>query len=208
MAISYPLALPPGYSVDVADMTLVQRNVVGVSESPFTFEQQVFRHQAQRWEVAVMTNPLTKADAEPWRAWFSSLGGRYGTFLMGDPTGGVPRGSALGDPKFRVDSQSGLTIDFYDGETSVNSWLLPGDYVQVGSQSGAHLHRVLNTVTTNASGAGLIEIWPRLRASPLVGTSFRVTSAVGVWRLLENAMAEEMVAPGLFRFSFQAAEAM
>jgi hypothetical protein len=184
------------------------RNVVGVSESPFTLIQQIYLHPGARWEITVTLNPLPPGPGDEWRAWLASLQGRYGTFLMGDPTRQTARGIAGGTPKVRVDSQTGSTLDFYDASTTVSSWLLPGDYIQVGSASSSHIHRVLAKVTTNDSGAGLVDIWPPLRTSPASGDVLYVSSTSGLWRLSENSIAEEIIAPGIFRVSFSAMESL
>lgn len=204
--ISYPVSIPS--AADIAEMTIVPRNVVGISESPFTFEQQVFQHQGQRWEINVQTNILPRASANDWRAFLSSLMGAYGTFAMGDPMGGVPRGTAAGSAKVRVDSQTGNELDFYDAETSVNSWLVPGDYIQLGTGGSATLHRVIARPTTNASGAGILDIWPRLRSSPSSGAAIIVRSAVGLWRLIPGSVVETLVTPNNVQLSFAAMEAL
>jgi hypothetical protein len=206
MTISYPVSVPN--QADIAEMTLVMENRVGISESPFTFEQQVFQHQGQRWGITVTLNPLSRLRAAEWRAWLTSLMGAYGTFLMGDPLGVQPSGSGGGTPKVRVGSQSGNALDIYAASTSVNSWLLPGDYLQVGSQSTAHFHRVLSRVTTNASGAALIDVWPRVRSFPTSGSSVFVQSTVGLWRLVPDSQAEVLITPNNVQLSFSAKEAL
>lgn len=206
MTISYPVRVPN--QADVAEMTLVLQNVVGVTDSPFTFQQQTFQHPGQRWVATVTLNPLSRTAAAEWRAWIASLMGAYGTFLMGDPLGSVPRGSAGGAPKTRTSSQTGNTLDIYAAETSVNSWLLGADYIQVGSGASAHFHRVLQTVTTNASGAALLDIWPRIHTIPASGEKIYVTSTVGVWRLAPGTESEVLVSPNNVLISFTAVEAL
>lgn len=206
MAITYPLAIPNLSAI--ASFTLTRENVVGVSQSPFTFEQQVYQHQGQRWGATLETHPLPRASIEEWRAWLTSLMGAYGTFLMGDPMAQVPRGSAGGTPKVRVGSQSGNELDIYDAETSVNSWLLPGDYIQVGSSSTAALYRVLTQPTTNASGAALLDVWPRLRSIPSSGAVIYVNSCVGRWRLTAGSESETFYSPNNIALAFSAVEAL
>jgi len=206
MTIVYPLNIPN--QADIAEMTLIRSNRVGLSTSPFTYEMQLIQHQGQRWETTVELNALPRNVAEEWRAWLAALMGPAGTFLMGDPLGVNPRGSAGGTPMIRVESQSGNLVDIYAAEVSVNSWLVPGDYMQIGDTLTAHFHRVLNIVTTNASGAAVVDIWPRLRGSPASGSAISVQSTVGIWRLIPGSESETLVTPNNIRLSFSAVEAL
>jgi len=51
MAITYPLSTPTNKTI--ASITLVARNVIGVSTSPFNFKQQVHQYSGQRWEADI-----------------------------------------------------------------------------------------------------------------------------------------------------------
>lgn len=93
MAISYPLSLPT--SIGIANITLTANNAVAISESPFTYQQQIVAHPGQRWSATVSVPPLRREYVEPWVAMLLSLKGQVGTFLLGDPNGATPRGSAL-----------------------------------------------------------------------------------------------------------------
>jgi hypothetical protein len=83
MAITYPLSLPT--DIGIAEIELRASNVVGISESPFTYKQQVVQHQGQRWEASVSIPAVRKDLMEPWIAFLLKLKGVYGTFLLGDP---------------------------------------------------------------------------------------------------------------------------
>ena len=51
MSVTYPLSTPTNKTV--AEITLIARNVVGVSTSPFTFKQQTYQFSGQRWEADI-----------------------------------------------------------------------------------------------------------------------------------------------------------
>jgi len=206
MTITYPLTLPTSNSSDIAEVTFTMRNVVGLSESPFSYIQQTYLHAGARWEMYVRLNPLERAGAAAWRAWLASLRGRYGTFLMGDPTGAQARGA----PKNAIvanSGQSGSVLSIVSS-ASVAGFFLPGDYVQLGVAGSARLHRVLSTVTTSSNGFGLIDIWPPLRSIPSSGDTVVVQSTVGVWRLAANDVTEALVSPGLYQLEFSGVEAL
>jgi hypothetical protein len=48
------------------------------------------------------------------------------------------------------------------------------------------LHRVLNPVDSDGSGLALIDIWPRLRESPIDGAQLILSACKGVFRLADN----------------------
>ena len=62
MSISYPLSTPTNKTV--AEITLIARNVVGVSTSPFTFKQQTYQFSGQRWEVDIKLPIMQRDNAE------------------------------------------------------------------------------------------------------------------------------------------------
>jgi hypothetical protein len=207
VAITYPRDLP-GPSSDIALMTITAENVVGISESPFTFDQQVHQHQGQVWRMTCELNPLARISAEPWIAWLQSLNGRYGTFLMGDPSGTTPRGSAGGSPKLSTGSATGLTVPIYAASSGTTNWLRAGDYIQIGTGADSRLHRNLQDVNTTSGGVATLDIWPRLRTTPASGSAVVVSSTVGVWRLMDNAAVWTVTGPGIYRIAFSAQEAL
>ena len=56
--IAYPLSTPN--SIGIAEITLRARNAVAISESPFSFNQQIVRHAGQRWEADVTIPPVRR----------------------------------------------------------------------------------------------------------------------------------------------------
>lgn len=93
MAITYPLSPPT--NIGIANIILSADNATAISQSPFTFSQQVIKHQGERWRASVSLPPMKAVDAEYWVAFLLSLRGQYGTFRLGDPNYTSPRGTAL-----------------------------------------------------------------------------------------------------------------
>lgn len=208
MAITYPLTFP---TTGVASVNLIARNVVGSSISPFTFNLQVHRHQGQRWEADITLPPMKRAEAEVWISFFMKLYGSYGTFTMGDPNGATPRGTAsttAGTPVVNGASQTGGELAIDGLPASETGYLLAGDYIQLGSGTGAQLYKVLDDVDTNASGEATVTIWPDLRSSPADDATVVVSNAVGLFRLGTNTTDWQINQAGFYSMTFGAVEAL
>jgi hypothetical protein len=84
----------PTSVIGISEIELRAENTVGITQSPFTFRQQVFRYPGQRWTASVSIAPVNREFGEPWVAFLLALNGPAGTFLLGDPLGACPRGAA------------------------------------------------------------------------------------------------------------------
>ncbi len=160
-------------------MTIKPASVVAVSESPFTYKQQVQEGRGQRWAVEITLPPMVRGQAEPWFALFMRLNGRAGTFVMGDVDGAVPRGLASGSPVVAGAGQSGNALQTSGWSAGVSGVLLAGDWVQLGNR----LHKVMADVDSDANGGAVLPLWPRLRESPADAMPLILENTVGVWRL-------------------------
>lgn len=208
MAITYPLSLPT--VINIRSITLTAKNSVGISTSPFTYTQQVYKHQGQRWQADVSLPPMTRAEAEEWFSFLVKLNGQFGTFLLGDPHS-APRGSAsssAGTPVVNGASQTGSTLAIDGLPASATGYLKAGDYIQLGAGSTATLHKVLNDVDSNASGEATLDIWPDLRSSPADDATVVVSSAVGLFRLASNEVNVDINEIEHFGITFAAIEAL
>ena len=194
MAISYPLALPT--SIGIADITLSANNAVAISQSPFTFQQQIIRHPGQRWTASVSIPPVRRDLAEPWVAFLLAMNGPVGTFLLGDPNGKSPRGTATSATITGTAGSSSPTI-------TMTGTLLAGDYIQIGSGATATLHKVL----IDRSGTGTVEIWPALR-SDVTGATATLTNTVGRFRLSGTQQSFNINDASIYGISFDAVEAL
>tara|TARA_R100000655_G_scaffold40680_1_gene76456 strand:+ start:1559 stop:2179 length:621 start_codon:yes stop_codon:yes gene_type:complete len=206
MAITYPLTLPS--HTGIQNITLRAVNTVGMSMSPFTYQQQTVAHAGQRWECDITLPAMNRADAEQWVAFLVSLRGRFGTFTLGDPVGATPRGSAGGTPLVNGASQTGGTLNIDGCTASQTGWLKAGDYIQLGSGGGATLHKVLADADSNGSGQVALDIWPFIRTAPSDNATVVVTNTIGRFRLADNEQNWNIRETALYGITFGGVEAI
>lgn len=206
MAISYPLALPT--TTGIAKIRISANNVVGVSQSPFTSKQQVYKFSGQFWEAEISLPPMKRADAEYWISFLLKLNGSYGTFLLGDPNGATARGVATGTPLVKGASQTGSELITDGWTTSTTGILKAGDYIQLGSGSVAKLHKVLDDVDSNSSGEATLNLWPDLRSAPSDNAAIIVSGAKGLFRLSTNQQDWDVNEASIYGMTFPAREAL
>ena len=206
MAITYPLSLPTNKGL--AKIRLTANNVVGISQSPFTAKQQIYKYTGQFWEAEISLPPMKRADAEYWISFLLKLNGAYGTFLLGDPNGGTARGVATGTPLVNGGSQSGNEL-VTDGWTNSTTGILKaGDYIQLGSGASSQLYKVLDDVNSNGSGEATLTVWPDLRTSPSDNAAITVSNAKGAFRLSSNSQAWDINEATFYGMTFAAREAL
>lgn len=209
MAISYPLTFPT--ATGVARINLRAVNAVAISESPFTFKQQVVAHTGQRWEAEVSIPPIKRETAEVWVSFLVSLQGVKGTFLMGDPIAATPRGSASsapGTPVVNGADQTGDSLTIDGCPASATGYLKAGDYIQLGGGSAATLHKVLQDVNTNGAGQATLDLWPYIRNAPADDATVIVSNAKGLFRLGSNQTDWTIGEAALYGITFPAIEAI
>ena len=209
MAITYPLSTPT--SIGIAQITLSANNVVSTSASPFTSKQQIIKHPSETWSASVTIPTVRKELAEPWISFLVSLQGRYGTFLLGDPTRATPMGTAslgVGTPVVDGIQSAGSSIDIKGLPNNRANYLLAGDYVQFGSSSTATLHKVLTTVNTSSTGTATIDIWPSTRRQLANNEAIVINNAKGRFRLSSNNTPWSINEAGFYNISFDAIEAV
>lgn len=194
MSITYPLALPT--SIGIAEITLSANNAVATSQSPFTFQQQIIQHPGQRWTASVSIPPVRRDLAEPWIAFLLALNGPVGTFLLGDPNGKAPQGTATSATISGAAGSASPTI-------TMTGTLLAGDYIQIGSGATATLHKVL----VDRNGTGTLEIWPALR-STVTGITVTLTNTVGRFRLSGTQQSFGINNASVYGISFDCVEAL
>jgi len=194
MAITYPLTLPT--SIGIAEITLYANNAVAISQSPFTFQQQIIQHAGQRWTASVSIPPVRRDLAEPWNAFLLALNGPVGTFLLGDPNAKAPRGTASTATLTGTAGSSSPTI-------TMTGTLLAGDYIQLGSDGTSTLHKVL----VDRSGSGTLEIWPKLRSS-VTDATVTLNNTVGRFRLSSTQQSFSIDSASIYGISFDCVEAL
>ena len=177
MAITYPLSLPTVTGIRAVDFRAV--NAVAYSASPFTFSGQAHAYPGQMWTADITLPPMKRSSAEEWSAFLLSLRGQSGTFLLGDPLGCVPRGTASACTITGDAGANTVSATVPTGET-----LLPGDYIQLGAGAASRLHKVTQSYTGTGAASDL-EIWPSLRTAA-AAVSATLSNCVGVFRLSSN----------------------
>ena len=205
MPISYPLNFP---AVGIRNVTIRARTVVGLNSSPFTGQQQVYKHQGQWWEMEVTLPPMKRADAEQVAAFLVKLNGRFGTFTFGDPLNTAPRGVGTGTPLVNGAGQTGTDL-VTDGWTPDTTGILKaGDWIQLGTGSSSRLHKVLDDVNSDGSGNATLTLFPDLRTSPADNAAITVSSPKGLWRLAANEVDYSIDEASIYGMTFACVEAL
>lgn len=203
-----PLITLPS-SACIASVVMSIRRVVGMTESPFTLEQQVFKWPGEQWSMEFVMPPiLHRITASDWIAFGVSLEGKWGRFLMGDPSAKQPRGVATGTPLVDGGSQTGNTLATKGWTAGVTGILLKGDYIQLGSGTSSRLHMVTANANSDGSGNASLAIAPALRASPADNDAIVVNEAKGLFRLNGNDFSWSVDPGPKYRFSFSASEVL
>lgn len=104
--------------------------------------------------------------------------------------------------------QTGSSLNIDGASPDETGYLLPGDYIQLGSGSTATLHKVLTSVDTNENGEATIDIWPGIRTAPADNASVIVSNTVGRWRLATNESEWSINEAAIYGISFSAMEAI
>ena len=194
MPLSYPLATPTTIGIESIELRAV--NAVAVSQSPFTFKQQVISHGGQKWEASVNIPSVHRDKAAQWKAMLVGLKGQTGTFLLGDPDYATPQGTV-----------SSCVASGSAGDDAVSvvmtGTLKAGDYIQLGTGASAKLHQVL----LDQDGDGSLEIWPSLRTN-YSNQSVVFNSPKGVFRLATNMTSWSINNASIYGISFEAVEAV
>ncbi len=183
MTISYPLAFPTTRLP--AQITFDAEDIIGLSESPSTFEGQKFDWQASRWSGLLSWGKMNRADAETVISFLNSLRGVLGTFLFWDPLASTQQGTWSGSsPLVNGAGQSGYTLAI-DG-LAAGATVIAGDPFQLGSGSSSRLHKVQQPATANGAGQVTLDLWPRLRSAPADNAPLTLADPKGLWRLATN----------------------
>lgn len=205
MAYTYPLTFP---DIGIRSINIRAKTVVGASVSPFTGQQQVYKHQGQWWEMEVSMPPMKRDEAEQVASFLLKMNGKYGTFLLGDKANTAPRGVGTGSPLVKGSSQTGDQL-LTDGWTSSTTGILKaGDWIQVGSGSSTRLHKVLDDVNSDGSGNATLNIFPSIRTSPADNTVITVNSPKGIWRLSSNETDFSIDEASVYGITFACVEAL
>lgn len=232
MTITYPLSFPT--TIGLTDSNFKMRTSVSVNESPFSFTQQVYNWQGERWEVDVVLPLMKRAVAEEYKSFLASLKGKYGTFLMYVPSARENLGNYLdtsreleaidgdhlntisgdhiwtsvGEP-FCVSGLAGnKTIIISNLVQSANGVLKAGDYFHIGTGASTRLYKILKDVNSDSNGEATLDIFPALRRNIVYGEQIELQQPRGLFRLDSNVIEFPSDYNNLFSLSFSAIEAI
>jgi len=190
MAETYPIDFPSGISIK--GLSLTARTTVGISSSPITYAQQIYKFDGERWEGMITFPPMQRDDAETLNSFLIRLRGQFGKFRLIWPEYTSIRGAA-GYALIDGADQTGdeIDVDFKteggDATGSLTDAVKAGQYIQLGSNLGSPtLHKVLESVDADASSKGTIKIFPQLRSSPSDEDTVRFSNPRGTFRLATN----------------------
>ena len=209
MSIVYPLAMPTDV-IGISEIELRAENAVGITQSPFTYRQQVFRYPGQRWTASISIAPVNREYGEPWVAFLLALNGQAGTFLLGDPLGACPRGAVGTDTVLINGAQAAQAsaINLKGFTPSTANVFLPGDYIQLGSGATATLHKVLTAASSDSGGLATVDIWPYPRRALTDNEPVVYNDAKGRFRLGANQQAWTIANNLRYGVQFEAVEAV
>lgn len=185
-----PIAFP---SVGVQNMSMRLKRAVSVSNSPFTYSQQVFEHQGARWEAEVSLPPLSHSEARAVEAFIVALKGQSGTFTFGHPLH-TSSASATTPATLAVRSES-FTTDA--GSSAIDA----GTYFE--------LDGYLYLVTEDkAAGANVLNFQPPTRTSITSATALDFTLPKSTWRMASNDIGWSTDTASIYGFTFACVEAI
>ncbi len=184
---TYPLDIPDHGNIERMDWATF--DAIGVSQSPFTRDTEIFEHDAEVFSATVYLHPMTRIQWAEWISMFLKLKGRAGTFLLGDPIGLTARGSAStspGTPLVQGAGQTGRVISIDGCPNSATDYLMRGDYIAFGSGLTTHMAMVVNNVDTNGSGHADVTIWPSVNTALVNNSTVIVDDVKGLFRMSSN----------------------
>jgi hypothetical protein len=190
VSIIYPLAYP-AYT-RLTNFSLRERTVGGMTVAPFSRAQQVQEFPGAGWEAEISFPPLTDTQYRQWGAFFSSLHGQSGYFIMGHPlltrTAGIAS-TVGGLPQIDGNGQNGSLLNIKTGLGNLPNYLKAGDMFSIGLGDGRRMHKVLTDVTL-VLGKATLDIWPRLRYPPPDNDLIYFNDPSTQWRMTNNTFEQ------------------
>ena len=176
------------------------QRAVASAKSPFTGHEQVYPYDMACWQATLTLPPMKRSDARSWQAFFLKLRGRENTFLLGDPDGASPEGTATTCTVTPTASIGATTVS-----ATINGSLKAGDYIQFGSSTTSQLHMI---VSDASQGTGVtLTIEPALKVAVSTGSA-TISSAKCVMRMDSNNLGWDADHVSKYGFSFSCTEAL
>lgn len=207
MSIVYPLQMPlvPGWS----KINVSATNIVGLSRSPFTNQQQVYQWAGEYFSVDVSMPPMPQVTAEAWINFLVSLRGTLGTFYIGDEERATPRGVATGTPVVNgAQSSMSNTLVTKGWTASTTNIFLAGDFIQLGTGVQQRIYKVLTNANSDGSGNATFDIFPILREGVSNNQPITLLNTQGTFRLTADDRKWDMDAAHIYGIDFACEEAL
>jgi hypothetical protein len=163
----------------IREILWIPQTAVAVTQSPFSFAQQVQKHPGQRRSVKVKLAGMDATTAREWIGFFLNLNGPERTFFLSD-TVGQNETKWRGTPQVDGAGQTGKSLNYSDGATS-SLMISAGEWVSIGNR----LHQATEDATSDGSGDGTLKLWPELASAPNDDSPIEVTAPKGTFRLTE-----------------------
>jgi hypothetical protein len=208
LTIIFPRTLP---NLRFRTSTFIKRDVTSDIPSPFTGHSDVIVWPGQWFESTLTLVPMKRGDTQVWDAWLSSMRGKAGTFLLGDPAKRLPLGSAAvtpGAPRVFGAGQSGGELRIAGCPFGAPTYLKAGDMLQLATAGASRLHMALEDVATNGSGEALFAIWPELREPPVDASPVTVINPRGVFHRTSDLVEIPTDTAGFSNIAFDVKEAL
>jgi hypothetical protein len=200
----WPIISLPTTPSAPATIDFTANDIVAMSISPFTGQQQVQDWQQGMLEASVSMPPLAPLHARAWVAFLKGLRGQANVFQLGDPLAVAPQGSGAGTPLVNGAGQKGFTLNTKGWTPGASGVLLPDDWLQIGYR----LYSNLALANADGSGNATLSIWPSLRESPADGDALIINNTKGLWRLKSNARKWSETAARVYGIQFDIREAL
>ena len=182
---AFPTITPNSSSFELVSNTRI-------FQSPLTNAIQTTTRKGSLWRISMQFNNLSGSDRATLQAFLSKLNGAEHRFTVHDHSF-TRRGAGGGTPLVNGASQTGASLVLDGASSSVNNWLMTGDYISFNNE----LHMV--TADTNSDGSGnvTLPIAPPIRKSPADDLAVDIAAPIdGVFILTSSASWDTR--PGLF----------
>ena len=202
---SYPLTLPT--ITGIKQQTFGLQRAVSVTMSPFTYQEQVYQHEGERWSGLYTLPPMLKNHAAIWISFLIKLRGRRGTFKAGDQDRKTIQGATVGTVLVNGAGQTGNSINVDGVGATVTGAFKAGDYITIQDR----LYMVTDDANSNGSGEATLYIEPALRSGILAiadDATVLYTNTTALMRLDSNEQNWDTDHISKYGISFSFSEAL
>lgn len=201
--VAFPLETPASFGISAVDWGAFSNDAYALNPWSLQLNKQIFG--GRMWRGTLTIRPQSGVNGRKLSAWLASLkrsGANAGTFFLGDPSASLPKGSARdtpGTPLVNGASQTGEALNIDGLPFSATGYLLPGDYIQVGTGISSRLKKVLDQVDSDGAGLATVNVWPPITIAPSNGSSVVVSGAEGLFISPDNLSSWQITPPEIYK---------